>query len=139
MSTLALVDAFRALRTPSARIEALTALAGELSPHEWRQLKALASAKSLQLDIVGALPVELAFHVFSYLDIATPFRLQSVRHLPADKSTAAVGASRHPVAKNIKLNYTDMSDPRAAANCVVSRSLDAGATCCVVQTFSNPP
>lgn len=81
MATPALVDAFRALHTPSARIQALAALADELSPHEWRQLKALASAKSLQRDIVGALPLELAFHVFSYLDIATPFRLQAVSRL----------------------------------------------------------
>ncbi|KAF1978529.1 hypothetical protein BU23DRAFT_549956 [Bimuria novae-zelandiae CBS 107.79] len=78
MSTLALLDAFRALPTNAARKEALSALADEFSPYEWRQMQALANARSFHFDIIGELPTELAFHVFSYLDIATPFRLQTV-------------------------------------------------------------
>ena len=86
MTTPAFIQTFRALRTSSARGDALAALADELSRHEWRTLQAMASAKSFQCDIIGALPAELVFHIFSYLDIATPFRLQTVSfslHSPA--------------------------------------------------------
>ncbi|KAJ4305301.1 hypothetical protein N0V90_000832 [Kalmusia sp. IMI 367209] len=78
MSTPAFISAFRALQTPAARKEALVALVDHFSPGEWRQMQALANAKSFHLDILGALPAELAIHVFSYLDTSTPFRLQSV-------------------------------------------------------------
>ena len=78
MPTPAFVDSFRALHSSSARWAAISALADELSPYEWRQLKALLDARSFQFDIVGSLPPELVFHIFSYLDISTPFRLQTV-------------------------------------------------------------
>ncbi|KAF2444710.1 hypothetical protein P171DRAFT_280963 [Karstenula rhodostoma CBS 690.94] len=74
----AFIDAFRALHTSTARAAAIAALADELSPYEWRQLQALVGAKSFHLDIVGTLPAELVFHIFSYLDISTPVRLQTV-------------------------------------------------------------
>ncbi|KAL1610416.1 hypothetical protein SLS60_002083 [Paraconiothyrium brasiliense] len=77
MAAPAFVDAFL-LQTPHARRAALAALAAHFSPDEWRQLKALADAKTLQFDIVAGLPPELVFHIFSFLDISTPFRLQAV-------------------------------------------------------------
>ena len=80
MDTPSLVHAFRALHSSTDRAAAIAALTHELSPYEWRQLHALLDARSFHLDIVGNLPPELVFHIFSHLDISTPFRLQSVSY-----------------------------------------------------------
>lgn len=80
MATPPIVESFRALQTTAARHAVIAALADEFSSYDWRQIKALADAKSLQFDIIGNLPAELVFHVFSFLDVSTPFRLQTVSH-----------------------------------------------------------
>lgn len=78
MAAPAFIHAFKALQTTAARSAAIDALANELSPYEWRQLRALVLAKTFHFDIVASLPPELVFHIFRYLDISTPFRLQTV-------------------------------------------------------------
>ncbi|KAI4614629.1 uncharacterized protein J4E87_009429 [Alternaria ethzedia] len=60
------------------REKALTALTAELSPYEWRTLHATTSSRTFQFDVIGNLPVELVAQVFSHLDVAAPYRLQSV-------------------------------------------------------------
>lgn len=72
------IEAFRCLPTTDSRQHALDALAGELTPHEWRALHTLLSARTFQLDIVGQLPLELVAQIFIHLDIAHPYRLQLV-------------------------------------------------------------
>ncbi|KAF2133202.1 hypothetical protein P153DRAFT_428236 [Dothidotthia symphoricarpi CBS 119687] len=78
METTSLVNAFRCLPTNDSRQQALGALMNELTPYEWRTLQSITSARSFQVDIVGRLPVELVPQIFSYLDVATPYRLQLV-------------------------------------------------------------
>src|SRR5207253_2799785 len=41
-------------------------------------LHAIVASHPFQCDIIGSLPLELVAHVFSHLDIAAPYRLQSV-------------------------------------------------------------
>ncbi|KAI4908589.1 uncharacterized protein J4E92_010782 [Alternaria infectoria] len=60
------------------REQALKALTAELSPYEWRTLHATTSSRTFQFDVIGNLPVELVAQVFSHLDVAAPYRLQSV-------------------------------------------------------------
>lgn len=57
----ALIAAFRQLQTNDERLNAIRALAHELTSHEWRQLQDLAAARNFQTDIVGQLPVNI-FH-----------------------------------------------------------------------------
>ena len=75
------VQAFRQRLTNRARIEALEALADELTPFEWRHLQNKLNTRDFRCDIVGALPVELVASIFVHLDVATPYRLQRVRKL----------------------------------------------------------
>ncbi|KAI4647506.1 uncharacterized protein J4E78_008820 [Alternaria triticimaculans] len=49
----------------------------ELSPYEWRTLHATTSSRTFQFDVIGNLPVELVAQVFSHLDVAAPYRLQT--------------------------------------------------------------
>lgn len=70
---------FQALPSTKSRREALGALIEELTPHEWRALHSVTSARTFDFDIIGHLPVELATQIFSHLDTSTPYRLQSVR------------------------------------------------------------
>ncbi|KAF2852369.1 hypothetical protein T440DRAFT_421283 [Plenodomus tracheiphilus IPT5] len=72
------IEAFRALHTTDSRQHALDALAGELTPHEWRALHAVTGSRTFQLDLVGQLPLELVAQIFAYLDVAHPYRLQLV-------------------------------------------------------------
>lgn len=78
MASMAFISAFSALPTPAARRHALAALVGHFSADDWRHMHALVRAKSFHFDIIGALPPELVFHVFSFLDPSSPFRLQRV-------------------------------------------------------------
>jgi hypothetical protein len=74
----ALIAAFRQLHTNDSRLNAIEALAQELTSHEWRRLKEIAAARTFQIDIVGQLPLELVAQVFAHLDTSTPYRLQRV-------------------------------------------------------------
>jgi hypothetical protein len=73
------VQAFRQTHTNRSRIEALEALAAELTPFEWRHLQSKLNTKDFRCDIVAALPVELVASIFAHLDVSTPYRLQRVR------------------------------------------------------------
>ncbi|KAF2198362.1 hypothetical protein GQ43DRAFT_165117 [Delitschia confertaspora ATCC 74209] len=70
------VEAFTNI--PSRRISALEGILNKLTIDEWRFLKSQVDSKTLCRDIVGSLPLELVTQIFSYLDVATPFRLQRV-------------------------------------------------------------
>jgi hypothetical protein len=71
------LDAFRRLQVHE-RGQALQILTKELSPYEWRALHATTSSRTFQFDVVGGLPLELVAQIFSHVDSATPYRLQSV-------------------------------------------------------------
>ena len=75
--TTGFLDAFRRMHIHE-REQALKALTSELSPYEWRTLHATTSSRTFQFDVIGNLPVELVAQVFSNLDVAAPYRLQSV-------------------------------------------------------------
>lgn len=75
--TTVFIDAFRRMHVHE-REQALKALTAELSPHEWRALHATTSSRTFQFDVIGNLPVELVAQVFSHVDVAAPYRLQSV-------------------------------------------------------------
>ncbi|KAF9697069.1 hypothetical protein EKO04_005082 [Ascochyta lentis] len=85
MATCGLAEAFARLSTSDSRQNALKALFAELTPHEWRFVKSLASNQTFQLDIIGQLPLELVSHVFSYLDTTVPWQLQLVSRLWYEK------------------------------------------------------
>ncbi|ORX99562.1 hypothetical protein BCR34DRAFT_576545 [Clohesyomyces aquaticus] len=72
------VRAFRLLDTKRDRTAALEALIHELDPYEWRSMQSALSRRSFSCDIVGRLPIELVTEVFTYLDVAAPYRLQAV-------------------------------------------------------------
>lgn len=76
-----IVQAFRRRQTNRSRTEALEALTAELTPAEWRALRAKLNSRDFRLDIVGALPVELVASIFAHVDISAPYRLQRVRRL----------------------------------------------------------
>lgn len=57
----------------------------ELASDEWRELKARADAFSLQYDILGNLPLELAAQISEHLDVADMIRLRRV--VGPDRST----------------------------------------------------
>lgn len=57
----------------------------ELSSDEWRELKTRADQFSLQWDILGTLPLELAAQISEHLDIADMMRLRRVKS--HDRST----------------------------------------------------
>ena len=76
------VQAFKQRQTNRSRIQALEALAAELTPFEWRHLQNKLNAKDFRCDIVGALPVELVVSIFAHLDVSAPYRLQRVRNPP---------------------------------------------------------
>lgn len=50
----------------------------ELSSNEWRELKTRADQHSLQCDILGDLPLELAAHISEHMVIADMIRLRRV-------------------------------------------------------------
>ena len=52
----------------------LNDIVASLSGEEWRELQAILSRRSFQLDIIGSLPVELVALVFSYIDISNAAR-----------------------------------------------------------------
>ena len=72
------IDAFQRLHASDSRSTALAALLPHLTPYEWRQLHALLDARTFNFDIVAHLPIELVANIFSYLDVAAPYRLQRV-------------------------------------------------------------
>jgi hypothetical protein len=75
--TTEFIHAFRRMHA-NERDQALKALTTELSPYEWRALHATTSSRTFQCDVIGKLPVELVALIFSHLDVAAPYRLQSV-------------------------------------------------------------
>ncbi|KZM27199.1 hypothetical protein ST47_g1666 [Ascochyta rabiei] len=90
MASTGLAEAFARLSTSDSRQHALETLFTELTPHEWRFVKSLASKQTFQSDIIGQLPVELVTHVFSYLDTTTPWRLQLVSRSWAERLRSLV-------------------------------------------------
>jgi hypothetical protein len=79
MAASDIVEAFKRISSNSSRAAALDGIIAALSPYEWREVLNKLQEKAFFLDIVASVPSEIVIHVFSYLDILTPFRLQRVR------------------------------------------------------------
>jgi hypothetical protein len=79
MDVSCVANVFRQLPSRTSRAAALHALFNELDPYEWRDALAGLGSRTFQFDIVGSLPAEIVIMIFSFLDIATSFRLQRVR------------------------------------------------------------
>ncbi|OCK83294.1 hypothetical protein K432DRAFT_187605 [Lepidopterella palustris CBS 459.81] len=78
MAASGVVEAFKRLSTSDERAAALEAIIKELNPYEWREAFARLKRRTFQCDLVSSLPIEIGIQIFRYLDISTPFRLQSV-------------------------------------------------------------
>jgi hypothetical protein len=79
MAAADIVEAFKRISSNSSRTAALDGIIAALSPYEWREALNKLQERAFFLDIVASVPSEIVIHVFSYLDILTPFRLQRVR------------------------------------------------------------
>jgi hypothetical protein len=72
------INSFRAL-DQSARSDALLVLLRELTAQECKDVQRLVNARKSYCDIIGRVPFELVLTIFSFLDIAASYRLQTVR------------------------------------------------------------
>lgn len=78
MAAADIVEAFKRISSNGSRTAALDGIIAALSPYEWREALNKLQERAFFLDIVASVPSEIVIHVFSYLDILTPFRLQRV-------------------------------------------------------------
>ncbi|RMZ71581.1 xanthine phosphoribosyltransferase 1 [Pyrenophora seminiperda CCB06] len=113
------IDAFRRLQ-PHERGQALETLATELTPYEWRALHAITATRTFQADIIAKLPLELATHVFSYLDVAAPYRLRTV-----SKHWNHILGSLHILKTGLDQWYQGTADLRDARHALCEREARA--------------
>ncbi|OCL13356.1 hypothetical protein AOQ84DRAFT_112540 [Glonium stellatum] len=79
MAASDIVEAFKRLSPSRSRAAVLDGIIAELTPYEWRDALKKLQKRPFLFDIVASLPAEIIIHIFSYLDVLTPFRLQRVR------------------------------------------------------------
>ncbi|KAL3460550.1 hypothetical protein BJX64DRAFT_278438 [Aspergillus heterothallicus] len=73
-----IVTRFRQLKTSPARHIAIHQIINELSPFEWRDVKARINERSFQKDILGAVPLEISVQIAQYISLAELHLLRRV-------------------------------------------------------------